>query len=468
MKRTPYLIFLILLWFALVALACNLGSNPTPPTVVPKATDTPQPTIGYATIDPNQMPPTQVAMVNPSVNASLTALLNQVAADRLMIHVDALQRLGTRHVNSPDTGSTGVAAAYRYIRSQFEEIAVQSAGKFTAVPQTFTLDWEGVTTTQVNLIGYLGGREVGGGVIVVGAHYDSISVDRSDPNYPAPGANDDGSGIAALIELARIMSLRPVKPRATVMFVAFAAEEIGRKGSIEFLKFLDETGRRNSGEPIHVDAMLNMDIIGSSTGPLGNINNDTMRIFSAGPNDSPSRQLARAVTWINQNLNRNTGYVLQDAGDREGRYSDHLSFSDVGYPAVRFVEALEDRARQHTPEDVIDDVQADYLARNTQAILTVLLALSDGPPPPNPDNIVLRQIGNPTRELIWEPAPGAAGYLIGLRYPGSLRTDETFPWPTNSVEWDSFCLFESLVVASVDASGLIGRPSSEFKVPCAP
>lgn len=452
MKRTS--IILLIIWFALLALACNL-SSPPPPTLVPRLTDTPQPTIAIATSAPPEQPAAS-AINAPSASADVRSLLSQLDSDRLMIHVDAMERMVTRHVNSPDTGSTGVAAAYRYIRAQFESIASQSSGRFSVIDHSFTLEWEGITTTQKNIMGYLPGDAIGGGVIMIGAHYDSITRNPADALYNAPGANDNGSGIAALIEIGRILARRP--HRATIMLVAFAAEEVGRAGSLAFVRFLRE-------KDITVDAMLNLDIIGSQTGPNGEIDANRMRVFSLGPEDSPSRQLARAIYWIGFNLSPDMQIVLQDAEDRQGRYSDHMSFTAAGFPAVRFIESLEDAVRQHTPQDVIGDVQASYLLRSTQCVLAAVTVLADGLPPPQ-NNIILRDNGTLKRTLVWEPVPGATGYLIGLRAPGSNIINNQFPWPSNSVDWEGFIPSQlaAVVISSIDENGMMGPPSREYPI----
>jgi hypothetical protein len=455
MKRISSLALIAFLWFGLASLACNLTSPETPPTIVPRMTDTPLPTLGVAIAATPQELPRQPAP-GPQVGANLANMLNMVESDRLFLHIDTLQRTQTRHVNSTTTDpNTGIGAAYRYVRSQFDAIAQQSAGNFSVFDHTFPLKWSGVDTTQTNVVGVIPGREIGGGILLLGAHYDSISIDPNDPTYYAPGANDNASGTSALIELARILATR--QHNATIMFVAFGAEEVGRVGSIEFVKYLQSRG-------ITVDAMLNMDIIGSQTGPNGQVDDSTLRLFSAGPNESPSRQLARAIYLIDYNLIPNMAIRMQDAGDREGRYSDHLSFSDAGFPAVRFIESLEDRVRQHTPNDTIEDVQATYLTRATQTVLTVASVYADGLIAPR--NISLRANGN-TRTLVWEPVPGAASYLIALRRPGSLIYDQQFPWNGNSVDWEGFVSsqYVGLVISSVDANGLMGPPSPELAIP---
>ncbi|MBI5671032.1 MAG: M20/M25/M40 family metallo-hydrolase [Chloroflexi bacterium] len=454
MKRTTCRSILTLAWLALVALACNLGTPDAPPTLVPRPTETLQPTIGYNTLSPEELP--QPIVTAPPADANLANILNRVESDRLFLHVDALQRMYTRHVNSADAPDRGVAAAYRYIRAQFEEIQKSSGGAFSIFDHPFTLNWAGVTTVQYNIVGIIQGKEVGGGIVLVGAHYDSISMDPNDPNYNAPGANDNASGVAALIELARILATRP--HRATIMLVAFGAEEVGRKGSIELVKYLQE-------RQIPVNYMINLDIIGSQDGPNGELADRQIRAYSSGPNESPSRQLARMLELINFQYMPSMQVLVADEVDRAGRYGDHMSFSEMGIPAVRLIEAQEEPQRHHTPMDTIEDIEATYLMRSTQTTLAAITVLADGPAPPR--NLSLRDTGTGKRTLIWEPSPGAASYIIALRRPTALTYDQQFPWTGTSVEWEGFVSsqFAGLIVVAVDANGLMGPPSPEYVIP---
>jgi hypothetical protein len=458
MKRTTRNSLILLLWLSLVGLACNLSSSSQPPTLVPRATDTPLPTIGYSTLSPSELPP-QVPSRPPS-DAALINLLNRVEADRLFLHIDTLQNLRTRHVNSTFTqADTGIGAAYNYIQAQFQSISSESGGRLYVFPDghSFPLTWAGVDTVQRNVVAFLQGTEIGAGTILIGAHYDSVSLNFEDGLAYAPGANDNGSGVAALIELARILSSR--QHRATIMFVAFSAEEVGRQGSAAFIR--DYIRAQN----IQLNAMFSLDIIGSQTGPNGAVDDRHLRVFSAGPNESPSRQLARAINLLDFNLNPNMEIIVMDSIDREGRYSDHMSFNDAGYAAVRFIEAQEDGTRQHTERDTMDDVQATYLTRSTQAILAVVTAMADGPRPPA--NITLRDTGNGLRTLVWEPIPGAASYVVALRRPNSLIYDQQFEIADTSVQWDGFVptRFAALAITSRDANGLMGMPSVEYAIP---
>jgi hypothetical protein len=381
----------------------------------------------------------------------------------MFVDIDALQRTVTRHVNSLDGGERGVRSAYRYILQQMQSIIPACAGRFQVVEHTFGFEYQEVATTQTNVVGLLGGTDAGAGIIVLGAHYDTILRGQIDPEYPSPGANDNGSGVAAMLEIARILCQRPL--RATVMFVAFAAEEVGRQGSIRFIDYLQN---QSGGGRYDIRGMFSLDIIGSHFGPNGEINDTTIRLFSDGPNDdpaSPSRQLARMSQFIHQRYVSNFFIIVEGLADRPERYSDHLSFSERGYPAARFIQPLEDQAKQHTPDDTLDEVQASYLRKATQTVLTIVTALASGPQPPA--NLSLRPNENGTRRLVWEPSPSATRYVIVLRRPGALtfNPNESFEWVGNFVDWDGWNLFGTLVIFSVDASGLLGPASAEFVIP---
>jgi hypothetical protein len=149
MRRTPLQPILIICWFALMALACNLSSSSLPPTILPRATDTPLPTIGYATLSATELPQQSgAAPVRPAVDTDLINLINRVEEDRLFLHIDTLVRFQTRHVNSPgNLTNQGVGAAYTYVKSQFDAIQANAAGTFTVFTQDFKLTWADIETT---------------------------------------------------------------------------------------------------------------------------------------------------------------------------------------------------------------------------------------------------------------------------------------------------------------------------------
>jgi hypothetical protein len=451
---SPWLILISLL--ALTTLACTLSQSAGPPTLVPRQTAPPIPTIGYATLPPQQLPQqaSPVATMAPGNSAALMSMVNAVESDRLMSHVRALTGVYTRHVNSPQNRQGyGIGAARDYILNQFETIQAESQGNLVVFQHEFPLTWNGVSSRQTNIVAIVSGSEPGAGTIVVGAHYDSRADDDTDANAYAPGANDNATGVAALIEMARIMAQHP--HRATVIFVAFSAEEVGRKGSIAFVN--DYVVRNN----IDVQSYINIDAIGSQTYADGTVSDRQLRVFSQGPNDgSVSRQVARMTNLIAFNHAPDMEIVVQDELDRPGRYGDHFSFEEKGYPSIRFIEMAENSIYADG-SDTIDGIHPNYFRRTTQTILTVLASMADGPQPPA--NLTLRDNGDGTRTLIWETVPDATSYVVALRQPTSMIYQQ-FETSESLVRWDGFRPenFAGIAVAAVDANGLMGPLSKEI------
>lgn len=442
----------ILIGFMLVLLACNLGtSNGGPPTLAPLPTNTPIATLGYSAVGPTGVPGIGSTPVPPA-DIEIFRLIDQVESDRLMYHVNTLQNFQTRHVNSDQISTTqGIGAARSYIADQFEAYLQSSGGNIYTFDMEFEVTFDEITTRQKNVVAVIQGTEPGAGTIVIGAHYDSIGQPFESGTAFAPGANDNGTGVAAILEVARIMSQKQY--RASIMFVLFSAEEVGRQGSKAFAGWLRDNN-------IDVIAMLNVDTIGNVQDRAGAVNDQELRIFSAGPNETAtSRRLARMVNFIGFNYGLELDLTVQDAIDRENRYGDHFSFSEVGYPAIRFIAANEEKTNAD-PTDTIDYVEAGYLRRSTQAILAVLTALADGPRPPR--NITLRDQGNGLQSLVWEPVPDAVSYVVALRLPGSLIYGQQFEVTETSIEWDKFTRYGGIAISAKSNSGLVGPLSKEI------
>ena len=446
----------------LSVLACSL-SGPSAPTLVPRlpATHVPLvfPTIGYVTAVPRDVPSGLVTpqTLLPSTDTNILTRSDQVSIDQLMLHVRTLQGFTTRHVNSIQTrDDIGIGAAKRYILRQFETIQNESQGNLYVFPHEFPVTWVDLTTLQTNVVAIINGREANAGVILVGAHYDSRGDDINDPIY-APGANDNGTGVAALIEIARMLAKS--SHRATLMFVAFSAEEVNRKGSIAFV----------NDYVLHYDldvrAFVNIDTIGSQTYTDGRVNDRNLRVFSKGPDSaSISRQIARLANLIAFNYVPNMEVSVQNAIDREGRYGDHFSFEERGFPSIRFIETAEnDNYRDST--DTLEGINREYFHRSTQTILTIVGVMADGPLPPQ--NIILREARETNaRTLVWEPVPDATSYLVALR-PPNARIYQQFETEATSVTWDGFTAtnFEAIAIAAKDQQGVIGMLSDEIDVP---
>ena len=401
----------VLAGLTLLLLACNLGaSDNSPPTLAPLPTLIPRATLGYSAPGPVAVADVGITPEAPQVDV-LGEILAKVESDRLMQHVRSLQDFQTRHIASTqESRAQGIGAARQYIKDQFEIFRSASGGNL----YTFDLRFDAYITpdertTQYNIVGAISGTEVNAGTILIGAHYDSIGIERTSGAAYAPGANDNASGVAAVLELARILSAS--KYKATLMFALFSAEEIDRQGSRAFAAWIQQSN-------IDLVAMINLDTIGNVHDFSGNVNDRQLRVFSAPPNaTSPSRKLARAVNLLAYNYQLDMELQVQDAIDRENRWGDHFSFSELDYPALRFINAHEEK-RNADPTDTIEFLEPDYLRRATEAALASLLSLADGPRPPA--NIALRNHNDGSQELVWEPVADASSYLIALRPPRFL------------------------------------------------
>jgi len=312
-------------------------------------------------------------------SVGLNLLLDQVDETRMMQHIEALTSVGTRHINSSYTDPRrGIGAAYQYILSQFQAISRESNGNFATWTDYFRLDAFGHVSTGRNVVGVIGDTDFGAGTIIIGAHYDSRCSKRDDYISDAPGANDNAAGVAALIELARILSARP--HRARIMVVAFSAEEFWTTNARGELRGSGSTAFVRDyimANHVAVKAMINLDMIGSSSAPNGQTYDHEIRLYSAGPENSVSRQLAWAIHDIGTQYVPDMEILVQGTADRDGRYGDHLSFSDAGYPAVRFIEPVEDHNHQHNDHDTMDDIQPAYLMRVTRCLLAIITVLAD-------------------------------------------------------------------------------------------
>ena len=450
-------------WMLLVLLACNISVDTNdPPTLVPRPTSTiPTNTGLLPTLAPGS---TQVAIIStPSSNSNINIpptsnlypLTNQVSASRMMDTIRRLESFYTRHVNSTQSDpNRGIGAAANYIFGEFEAIRQASPGSVYTFQQDFELEWDDVRSIQRNIVLVVQGTEPGAGTVVVGAHYDSVgdSTLLSGTAF-APGANDNASGVSGIIEIARIVSQEQL--RSTVIFVAFSAEEVGRKGSRVFADWIQS-------QNIDVIAMLNVDTIGSEDDRSGNRSTD-IRVYSKGPNEaSLSRQLARTTNFAAFNHGVGLEFVVQDAIDREDRYGDHFSFDELGYPAIRFIQALEAKANAD-PTDTSEFIEPDYLQRTVQSLLIVTYTLADGPRPPQ--NITLRNQGGGLQQLLWEPQIDAVSYVIALRWPNSLIYGQQFETSDTFVEWDQFGRYEGVAIAAKDNNGILGPLSAEYGLP---
>jgi hypothetical protein len=255
--------------------------------------------------------------------------------------------------------------------------------------------------------------------LYVSGHYDTVarqpggSFDWTRPDNDAPGANDDGSGTALTMELARVFAQSGLDFEATLVFIAFAGEEQGLVGARLH-------AARAASLRWTIDGVLNNDIVGGTTGGDGTSDSASVRVFAEGPEDSPSRQLARAVRRHAARYVPGHAVRLIARHDRFGRGGDHTAFNQAGFAGVRFTESKENYARQHTAEDTLEGVSPAYLARNARVNASALAVLALAPAAPSVQDergrpLLDRQPTGYDARLRWARSPGAAGYRVFWR-----------------------------------------------------
>jgi hypothetical protein len=283
-------------------------------------------------------------------------------------------------------------------------------------------------------------------VVVISGHIDSRVTDVMNATADAPGANDDGSGTAATIEAARVLSR--YRFPVTIVYAVLSGEEQGLIGG----RIMADYARAQGWEVI---ANLNNDIIGNSCGSDGVCDASSVRVFSEGPrwqgrealagqqrslggeNDSPSRNLSRYLDTLADQLALGLDVRQIWRNDRFGRGGDHTEMLNAGYPAVRFSVAVENYNHQHQDlrvengveyGDTVDKMDFPYLRRVTALNTAALAALAGAPPPPVP---TVEGAVSTNTTLTWDPVPGAAGYIVRWRrtdasnWEHSLRTGRT-------------------------------------------
>lgn len=357
-----------------------------------------------------------------------------VSPDRQRATIEKLVSFGTRHAGS-DTRSDkrGIGAARRWIASEFNSISKDCGGRLRVETpsQVMTAERLAGPTEIMDVLGVLPGTTDPGRVIVISGHYDSRNSEAKDAVGEAPGANDDGSGTAAVIEAARVLC-RHVFP-ATLVFAALAGEEEGLLGGKVLADYAVAQGWR-------VEADLNNDIIGNTEGLSGVRDNTHVRVFSEGTRttetpqqadrrrynggevDSPSRNLARFMDRLADRYLTNLDVVMVYRTDRFGRGGDQVEMLKAGFPAVRVTEATENYTRQHQNirvengiryGDVIEGVDFAYLAQVTRLNVVTMAALGMAPAPPT--GVAIEGAVSPDTTVKWTPAKDAAAYRVWWR-----------------------------------------------------
>lgn len=228
-------------------------------------------------------------------------------------------------------------------------------------------------------------------------------------NVVAPGANDDGSGTVLSMELARVFVESGIEFDATLVFMTVAGEEQGLIGSTAH-------ARRMKEQNVPVQALFNNDIVGNSTGGNGIVDGASVKVYSEGPEDSPSRSLANFARRIAERYVPSHEIRLMARRDRFGRGGDHSGFNAEGFAAIGFRESKENYSKQHNANDTIDGVSFPYLAQNARANAAGMAVLALAPPPPEVrPNMLTRRPSGYDANLRWTASPNAVGYRVFWR-----------------------------------------------------
>jgi len=392
----------------------------------------------------------------PPTDPNIQRWVGEVSAKNLETDVRKLVSYGTRHTLSDTKNKKrGIGAARQYVFDEFKKYSKAGGNRMVVEMDTFTLKADGKrvdkTTLMANVLATIPGTDPSDKrVLIMSGHIDSRVTDVMNRTADAPGANDDASGVAAVMEVARILAGQ--KFPCTIKLVAVQGEEQGLLGS-------GHLAERAKKEGWNVVAMLNNDIVGNSKGYDPEITDSLhLRVFSEGvpanetleqarirrqlssENDAPSRQLARyAQTAARQYVNVG-GYsvLLEYRPDRFLRGGDHTPFNQQGFAAVRFTETNENFNHQHQDlrteggieyGDKPEFVDYRYLRRTAQVNLATLASLALAPAAPQKVEVLTAKLTNRT-ELRWlapQGGPAPAGYIVLARETSAPQWQQRFP-----------------------------------------
>ncbi len=385
--------FILILLAAVLVSGCSL-LEPQPQLVIPTPIPTAPPLASLGSevvIDP-------VSDVVPGVDPVVVDAINQVSQQQLMAYVRQMQDFGTRNAFSvTDSETFGIGAARRWIFNEFVRVG---NGRMQVEFQDFPLSYDGYFAEQSNVVATLPGTGPGNGVIVVMAHYDNRPGSATDGNSRSTGANDNGSGVALLLETARIMSSR--NWNQTIVFLATSAEEQDTVGSRFFAEnaFLDN---------MNILGVINYDAIGGRVGIAQHV-----RLFAENFLASNTGALGRYYEYISGLYLPTFPVRVIDALDREGRWGDHREFVKLGMPAIRVMESEEDPDLLNSNLDTWDFVDYNYLQQSTQLNVAVLANMAGAPHQPQPPSVA--RMAEPGSYLLtWPVAEDVDGYAISFR-----------------------------------------------------
>jgi hypothetical protein len=377
-------------------LACALASPRVAPAQAPSAA---------------AHPPPAAAQADP-----ITALLAQVSEKRIRERIAKLVSFETRHtLSDTKSDSRGIGAARRWIEADLRASSAATGGRLdvrTLVSNSKRKD--GSEPEVVDVYGFLPGKQKDplGRTYLVSGHYDSRATDVKDATSPAPGADDDASGTAVVLELARVLAGGEFD--ANIVFLCVAGEEQGLWGSADFAEFAQ-------AEKLALDGVITNDIVGGVVGGNGVRDEHTVRCFSGGDSlHDPSRELARSLFDSAKRYVPDMAVELVFRIDRFRRGGDHVPFHNLKIPAVRLTEANEDYRHQHQDVDarkgvgdLLDFVSEAYVARVARVNGALVAELASAPPAPR--DVKLKGAVRYDTEIEWSASPGAAGYVVVWR-----------------------------------------------------
>ncbi|MEM8860422.1 MAG: M20/M25/M40 family metallo-hydrolase [Chloroflexota bacterium] len=459
----PIVIFL----FSCALLSPPTLDIPTPIPDAPPLPGTPQGDVSVVEVEVFQQPDPANAItdpvsdVYPNLDPDIETLINAVSEQQLKAYVQKLESFGTRNAFSAiDQENFGVGAARRWIQQEMIRVGAASNGRLQVQNDPFTLEYNGFFAEQENIIATLPGTEPGSGVIVIMAHYDSRPPDETDGLTRAPGANDNGSGVALLLESIRLLSSRSWNQ--TIIFAALAAEEQGTFGSQDLVQQLILDGR-------NVVAAINYDSVGGRIDIPRSI-----RMFSHDLAQSQTGALARYYNFVSKMYVPAFPIDIIDAMDRDGRWGDHREFIRAGMPAVRLTESVEDKELVNSKLDTWNIIDYSYLRQVTQLNVAVIANMAGSPIQPQAPTVV--RMATPGAFLLtWPRDPNAAGYAIAFRETSAdIRNYPTLRF-VNNAEAGNVVLtgydpgqnyFMSM--ASIDEQGRMSMFSPEVLIEAAP
>jgi len=354
-----------------------------------------------------------------SLDPTIQKIVASVSEERIAGYMARLESFETRNTLTPSKGPNhGSPAARMWLFEELKSFSPRlqvrlDSNHVKKYSERFFQDAD-----VVNVVAVLPGARDPERQVIVSAHYDTIHVirkpgtaeegpgatdgEKSAAEPQAPGVSDDGSGTAAVLELARVMSQYEFD--ATIVFIAFDAEEYGSVGANVY-------ATRAHREKQRIDAVLNNDIIGTETSGDGRSENRRVHVFSEEPSDSPSRNLARYVRDVAGRYVPSMQAEPVFRHDRFARGGDHTQFNYEGFAAVRITSAAEYFANQHSASDTLANASPGYTARVARVNAAALANLALAPKAPD-----ITPPGGARGRLVTNIARGKSGYAARLRW----------------------------------------------------